>query len=48
MRNPLKRYFVTDNFYLSLISLGEAVLLLQESVKELRKEVDYLAEFLDD
>ena len=48
MRNPLKRYFVTDNFYLSLISLGEAVLLLQESVKELREEVDYLAEFLDD
>ena len=48
MRNPLKRYFITDNFYLSLISLGEAVLVLQESVKELREEVDYLTEFLDD
>jgi hypothetical protein len=48
MRNPFKRYFVTDDFYLSLISLGDAVLALQESVKELREEVDYLAEFLDD
>jgi hypothetical protein len=48
MRNPLKRYFITDDFYVSLISLGEAVLALQESVKELREEVDYLAEFLDD
>lgn len=48
MRNPFKRYFITDDFYFSLISLGEAVLTLQESVKELREEVDYLAEFLND
>jgi hypothetical protein len=48
MHNPFKKYFVTDDFYLSLISLGDAVLALQESVKELREEVDYLAEFLDD
>ena len=48
MRNPFKRYFVTNNFYLSLISLGDAVLLLQESVKELREFIiDMHDEFHD-
>ena len=33
---------------IKLRELSDAVLLLDESVKQLREEVDYLAEFLDD
>jgi len=49
MWNPLTKYIVNnDEFYFNLISLTNAVIDLQESVKELREEVDYLADFLDD
>lgn len=49
MWNPFKKETITEEeFWESLISLTEAVLALQASVRELREEVDYLAEFLDD
>lgn len=49
MRNPFKKnYTETDEFWDSLISLTEAVISLQHSVKELREEVDYLVDYLDD
>lgn len=49
MWNPFrKNYIDTDEFWESLISLTNAVIDLQESVKELREEVDYLVDFLDD
>ena len=49
MWNPFNKYLVdTDELYFNLISLTQAVIDLQESVKELREEVDYLTDFLDD
>ena len=49
MWNPFAKYLVdTDELYLSLITLASAVRDLQDSVKELREEVDYLVDFLDD
>lgn len=49
MWNPFRKDFTeTDEFWNSLISLTEAVISLQNSVKELREEVDYLVDFLDD
>lgn len=48
MFNPFKHskaHFGIDN---ALLSLSIAVLELQDSVKELREEVDYLVDFLDD
>jgi hypothetical protein len=49
MWNPFAKYLVdTDEFYFNLISLTNAVIDLQDSVRELREEVDYLVDFLDD
>ena len=49
MWNPFAKYFVdTDELYFNLISLTSAVRDLQDSVRELREEVDYLVDFLDD
>jgi hypothetical protein len=49
MWNPFKKEYInSDEFWESLITLTEAVLALQASVKELREEVDYLVDFLDD
>ena len=49
MWNPFKKdYTETDEFWHSLISLTDAVISLQHSVRELREEVDYLVDFLDD
>jgi len=49
MWNPFKKnYTNTEEFWDNLITLSEAVIALQVSVKELREEVDYLVDFLDD
>ena len=43
-----KKFTETDEFWNSLITLTSAVIDLQNSVKELREEVDYLVDYLDD
>lgn len=49
MWNPFKKdYTETDEFWASLITLAEATRALQVSVRELREEVDYLVDYLDD
>lgn len=48
MYNPFKHYEEHSDIDWGLTELSSAILKLQESVKELREEVDYLAEFLDD
>jgi hypothetical protein len=50
MHNPFAKYFTDkdDELYFNLISLTQAVIDLQDSVRELREEVDYLVDFLDD
>jgi hypothetical protein len=51
MHNPFAKFFTDkddDELYFNLISLTQAVIDLQDSVRELREEVDYLVDFLDD
>jgi hypothetical protein len=48
MHNPFKHYEEHRDIDWGLTELAGAILKLQDSVKELREEVDYLAEFLDD
>ena len=48
MFNPFKHNKEHSNIDDALLSLTIAILELQESVKELREEVDYLVDFLDD
>ena len=48
MFNPFKHNKVHFNIDNAILSLSIAVLELQDSVKELCEEVDYLVDFLDD
>jgi len=48
MWNPFKHYQTHHDIDWGLTELSVAILNLQESVKELREEVDYLVDFLDD
>jgi hypothetical protein len=48
MWNPFKHKDEHDNIDYALTELSIAILKLQDSVRELREEVDYLADFLDD
>lgn len=48
MWNPFKHNTEHDDISWALISLSSAILDLQDSVRELREEVDYLVDYLDD
>lgn len=48
MWNPFKHYENHKDIDWALTELSVAILKLQESVRELREEVDYLVDFLDD
>jgi len=49
MWNPFKKHEEEhDDIAYLLAELNQAMYYLQESVQELREEVDYLAEFLND
>lgn len=48
MWNPFKHYENHKDIDWGLTELSVAILKLQESVRELREEVDYLVDFLDD
>jgi hypothetical protein len=46
---PFKKHKTEhDDINYALVELSIAILRLQDSVKELREEVDYLVDFLDD
>lgn len=48
MWNPFKHNEEHDDIAWGLTQLSLAILDLQDAVKELREEVDYLVDFLDD
>jgi divalent metal cation (Fe/Co/Zn/Cd) transporter len=48
MWNPFKHNEEHNDITDSLVALAVAILDLQDSVRELREEVDYLVDFLDD
>ena len=48
MWNPFKHSEEHNDIAETILLLGFAVRDLQDSVKELREEVNYLADFLDD
>ena len=48
MWNPFRNEHEHSGFFEAAIALATALEDLREDIKELREEVDYLAEFLDD